>query len=141
MPRSTNIEDRRAQGPDYTVGMKKPVGLNDLGVDYWPSDIKGASAYGPQFHGFDPLVASPLIAAGRKATDSPVATGAYAPSFQQNTRLPGKPSFPSNSSVPAPSYGASGLPYIPPHLPISPGDPGWAPPGGMTLNSVPQGWQ
>ena len=147
LPVSSNIDDRRQQGSDYAVAIKKaPPSWTQ---DYWPSDIKGGvDPWGTtkQFNGFDPLVASPLIATGRKVDDKPVDAGAYAPSYQQNMKPPRGGSFPSNFNIPSPSYGPSGLPYIGEHLPISPGDPGWTPPTsppratpGMTLNSW--GWQ
>ena len=147
MPASSNVEDRRQQGPDYAVGMNRAPGA--WTQDYWPSDIKGGvDPWSGQksFNGYDSLVASPLIATGRRASDAPVATGAYSSSFPQNmpSRYLGLPW----RGAPDPSYGQSGLPYIPPHLPISPGEPGWAPPTspprptpGLTLNSDPWGGQ
>jgi hypothetical protein len=129
IPSSPNVEDRRAQGPDYAAAIRKAPG--DWTQVYWPSDMgPGLDPWG-QGHfstNFDAGLAAPLIATGRNVRDNPIATGAYAPSFPQNLSPPRRAVMPSGSSVSDPSVGASGLPYIPPHLPISPGDPGWTPP-------------
>ena len=128
MPTSPNIDDRRAQGPDYAAGIKGAPGA--WTENYWPSAIKGGKDPfgGGQFpQGYDPLVAAPLIATGRNVRDAPPATGAYAPSYRQ-TMPPPRQAAPPPFNIPLPSYGPSGLPYIGAHLPISPGDPGWTPP-------------
>src|SRR5580765_1401798 len=58
MPRSPNIEDRRAEGPDYTVDLRRSQGNARA---YWPSNLPGESPWGPRFSGYDPLVAAPLM--------------------------------------------------------------------------------
>ena len=139
---SQSIEDRRPQGHDYTVDLRRSRG--DWTADYWPSDIQGADPWsGGHFGGYDPLVASPLIAA-RGVNPAP---GAYAPSFQQNFRPPRRRPISQldASDLPSPRSGSdSDLPYIGAHLPWAPGDPGWTPPlpptRGTTLNSNPWGF-
>lgn len=133
MPSSSNIEDRRSKGQDYTVDMQKSRG--GFSEDYQPSHMGGLSPWKEdQFFGYDPLVAAPLTATGRKAADKLIVPGAYAPSFPPNLRAPSQPSFPSDFNIPNPSFGPSGLPYLGAHLPWGPGEPGWMPPG-LTLNS------
>jgi hypothetical protein len=148
LPDAQTVEDRRPEGTDYTVGMRRAPGA--WTENYWPSDIRGGfDPFGSgQFpRGYDSLVASPLIANRGLRANTP---GAYAPSFQQNYRAPRQRSFSPNLPSPSSSSG-SDLPYIGAHLPWSPGDPGWTPPPpssqqgssgpvGLTLNSNPWGF-
>src|SRR4029077_3942672 len=62
MPRSPNIEDRRDQGPDYTVAMRRNIATaaSDIGA-YEPTDIPGEDPWGKNFEAGDPLVTYPLI--------------------------------------------------------------------------------
>jgi hypothetical protein len=141
-----SLEDRRPEGEDYTVGMRKS--RPGWFPDYWPSEMEGVDPWsGGQFSGgYDPLVASPLIAKGRKAP----APGDYTPSFQPNLQSPHQGYFPA---APASPSSDSDLPYIGAHLPWGPGELGWTPPPpptplpsrplsrrGMTLNSNPWGY-
>jgi hypothetical protein len=90
---------------------------------------------------------SMLLAANTLDPNQPADVAPYQPSFQPNWRppasVPAQPpyrNFPVGPIIPrgydpsapydAGGYQASGyqLPYIGPHLPISPGDPGWTPP-------------
>ena len=131
VPGSPNIEDRRAEGPDYSVWMRKHYATPSAGADnYWPSALPGKADEwsGKNFRGgYDPLVASPLIATARKAADPSPPTGAYAPSFQQNLRIPAR-RFQPPQAAPHPLTSASGLPYLAPSI------------AGLTLNSNPWGY-
>lgn len=125
---TAGIEDRRSEGPDYTIGMRKHrATATDAASEYWPSGIPGSADPwgGGQFSGgYDPLVASPLIATRGLRGNTP---GDYVPSFPPNLRPPRQPSFPRGSNLPS-SSSDSDLPYIGSHLPWTPGDPGWTPP-------------
>ena len=110
-PRSPLIEDRRNEGPDYTVPMNKVRGAPDESA--WTDD--------GSFPGHDPLVSYP------RGLVAPGAAGDYAPSYQQSD-LAGVYAPPPSVPVQRPiSRTPTGLPYIDPHLPMSPGDPGWTP--------------
>ena len=116
-PRSPLIEDRRNEGPDYTVPMRKVRGTPDESA--WADD--------GSFQGYDPMVASPLTltpgATAQKAGD-------YPPSFQPielglaGVYMPPPAADPLQRPV---TRNPLDLPPIDPHLPMSPGDPGWTP--------------
>jgi hypothetical protein len=68
----------------------------------------------------------------------PSNTSGYKPSFAQNMRTPRQTQLPYSPSPNGPNFrfgwrpgGNPDLPYISPHLPISPGDPGWTPPASV----------
>ena len=128
MPVSQNIDDRRSQGPDYRVDLRKAPGNWGGEGGFIPSDVGGGAGHWQDnaFGGYDPLLASPLITAGRNVRQGPVPTGPYAPSYQQNL-----PPAQSDLTLQGPRTGfttSNDVPYIGPHLPISPGDPGWTSP-------------
>jgi hypothetical protein len=61
-PRSPNIEDRRNEGPDYSVPMRKNIAFadSDLGV-YWPTELPGVDPWGKHFQAGDQLAMHPTL--------------------------------------------------------------------------------
>ncbi len=139
LPTSRNIVDRRADAPDLSLALQESEGKRNIypplhpDRDYWPSPMGGVSPFNPaQWGGYDPMINAGLqISRGDDAST----IGSYKPSFQQNMRPPDSVPAPYRPSIgPFQPPGPTGtsvdpeMPYMGPHLPISPGDPGWTPP-------------
>jgi hypothetical protein len=130
-PRAS-VTDERGQPADQAFWMKNFYDQSNRG-NYTPSlsDVKPGSA---QVTPWDPTQSVAPLAAGNNDP------GPYNPSFQQNWRprysgqAPYK-RFPMGPNLPARPTGTSvdpQMPYMGPHLPISPGDPGWTTPPSLS---------
>jgi hypothetical protein len=155
MPTSPNIDDRRPNT------LSDAIQNSTWQPEIWPGTKYQASPLGGQEPSVEPRMAfnmanntaipmSPgdpiLDTANRLAATYPPNTSGYKPSFPQNMRTPRQTQLPYFPSPNGPNLqsgwrpgGNPDLPYISPHLPISPGDPGWTSPPSPSGPHNPQG--
>jgi hypothetical protein len=141
MPDTRIIDDRRQDPPpDVAEAMRNAPGAL-ANENYWASPMGGVNPFAGHGVGYDPMLNARWLADPSPSTGD---QGSYRDSYPQNMR-PGLPAnapyrrFPVGPNLPRGNGGwdtsagmpydaGTKLPYIGPHLPISPGDPGWSTP-------------
>jgi hypothetical protein len=142
LPDTRRIVDRRQEPTDQAYWMTYFQAPPDEAASYPPSLGGGSAAPGGGGLPFDPTrTVAPLVAG---LNDDGSGAG-YKPSFQPTYRPPYTRqapyrAWPTGPNLPLPGYNPnSDLAPIGPHLPISPGDPGWTPPPSPSGPHNPQG--
>ena len=131
MPTSPNVIDQRNAPYDYRSALR--AASPRLLSSYADSPLGGVTPNPLRSSDSDPMLNAGDVA--RSNVPSPLSGTPYPPSFNPRWRPPYTEQAPYRPSLgpwlPSGPTGTSldpEMPYISPHLPISPGDPGWTPP-------------